>query len=85
MKGGKDYWRFKAGEILSYRQAVLAQCFICNGGAEGGGDCKGRSCPLYQFMPYRADKPKLKRTLSSEHLKKMQLAKENRLKTRGSE
>lgn len=75
IKGQKEYERFKKGEPLTYKQAILAQCFICNGAGEGGEDCKGVSCPLYQFMPYRAGRKKRqvseeKRQRLAEQLKK---------------
>jgi len=54
MKGRRDYERFKKGEPLTHKQAILPQCYTCSGLDEGGEDCKGVSCPLYQFMPYRS-------------------------------
>lgn len=57
-KGYKEYQRFMKGDPLTYRQAVLAQCYVCNGMDEGGDDCKGISCPLYQHMSYRTGKTK---------------------------
>ncbi|MEK7679685.1 MAG: hypothetical protein AAB356_05795 [Deltaproteobacteria bacterium] len=58
IRGQREYERFNRGEPLTHKQAILAQCFICNGLDEGGADCKGKSCPLYQFMPYRAGRVK---------------------------
>jgi len=58
MKGKKEFERFKAGETLTHKQAILAQCYICNGLNEGGHDCKGIACPLYQHMPYRQGRRK---------------------------
>ena len=53
-KGSREYEKFLRGEHLSARQAILAQCFVCNGKEEGGTDCQGsKSCPLYSFMPYK--------------------------------
>ncbi|MDP2735776.1 MAG: hypothetical protein Q8P12_06230 [bacterium] len=57
-KGYKEYQRFKLGERLTHKQAILAQCYVCNGLDEGGEDCRGKSCPLYQFMPYRRNRQK---------------------------
>lgn len=54
IKGQKEFEKFKAGERLTWKEAVLALCYICNGGPEGGVDCRGTSCPLYSKMPYRA-------------------------------
>jgi len=50
-------------------QAIKAQCYICNGGAEGGEDCLGVSCPLYQYMPYR--KGRQKKQLTQEQKDKI--------------
>lgn len=58
MRGRREYERFKKGEGLTHKQAILAQCYVCNGMDEGGEDCKGISCPLYQFMPHRKDRKK---------------------------
>ncbi|HEY4707046.1 MAG TPA: hypothetical protein VII64_06255 [Thermodesulfobacteriota bacterium] len=44
--------QFQRGEVLTHKQSILAQCFVCNGLDEGGVDCLGKSCPLYQFMPH---------------------------------
>lgn len=64
MRGRRDYERFQRGEGLTHKQAILAQCYVCNGLDEGGEDCRGRSCPLYQYMPYRAGR--VKRQISEE-------------------
>lgn len=72
--GYKEYERFQKGEKLTRKQAMLAQCYICNGGAEGGEDCQGDSCPLYTFMPYNPYKQTSERILTPEHKKKMQEA-----------
>lgn len=58
MRGKREYDRFKSGESLTHKQAILAQCYVCNGLDEGGEDCKGVSCPLYQHMPYRTGRKK---------------------------
>lgn len=60
MRGKTEFERFKKGERLTHKQAILAQCYVCNGLDEGGEDCKGASCPLHQFMPYRKDKKKIR-------------------------
>ena len=78
LKGKIEYQKFKAGATLSFKQGVLAQCYCCNGFEEGGVDCKGSSCPLYQFMPYREDKPdRKKRSLTPEHLEKLKQGRGN--------
>lgn len=58
MKGQRQHEAFKAGKPLTPKQAILAQCFVCNGENEGGEDCLGVSCPLYQYMPYRKGRQK---------------------------
>ena len=53
MKGEAQYKKFKRGERLTRGQAILAQCYDCNDGHRGENpDCKGLTCPLYQYMPY---------------------------------
>jgi len=54
IKGRKQYEKFKVGNPLSRKEAILAQCYVCNGEEEGVEDCKGFSCPLYQFHGDRA-------------------------------
>lgn len=56
LKGQKEYEKFKKGDRLTRKGAILAQCYICNGEGEGGVDCQGASCPLYQYFPYRHKK-----------------------------
>jgi hypothetical protein len=53
IKGETEYKRFSKGERLSYKKAILAQCYVCNGLNESNIDCQGKNCPLYQFQPYR--------------------------------
>lgn len=49
--GQKETIKFREGKPLTAKQAILAQCFICNGEEEGSSeDCKGQSCPLYPFF-----------------------------------
>lgn len=62
MRGLKQYEKFKAGKSLTRHEAILAQCYLCNGEDEGGVDCVTVSCPLYGFMPYR--KGRVKKQLS---------------------
>ena len=73
MRGRKEYLRFKSGEPLTFRQAILAQCYACNGAEEGGEDCKGVSCPLYPFMPYNLERRET-RALSPERITGMKMA-----------
>ncbi len=60
IKGRAEYRRFLKGKNLTFREAILAQCYVCNGGNEGGVDCLGYSCPLYPHMPYSSMKKKSK-------------------------
>lgn len=54
MKGKAAVNKWKVGKRLTRGEAILAQCYVCNGGHLGSNkDCKGLSCPLYQWMPYR--------------------------------
>jgi hypothetical protein len=67
MKGFNQYQKFKNGGSLTPKQAILAQCFVCNGENEGGEDCLGISCPLYEYMPYRKGRQKkVRKDLSTE-------------------
>lgn len=50
--GQKEYNKFKEGKSLTVRQAVLSQCYVCNGQKDSRVDCKGYSCTLYPFSPY---------------------------------
>lgn len=56
LKGQLEYAKFEKGEKLTRKQAILAQCYVCNGLGESAEDCKGRSCPLYQYQPYKGRK-----------------------------
>lgn len=53
IKGQLEYQKFKEGKLLTRKEAILAQCYICNGGEGSSEDCMGDSCPLYQYQPYR--------------------------------
>jgi len=64
IKGQRQYEDFKKGKPLSFKGAILAQCFVCNGEDEGREDCLGISCPLYQYMPYR--KGRIKKQMTPE-------------------
>ena len=62
--GRDELERFKKGKKLKPLDAILANCYVCNGKEEGGKDCYGPTCPLYPFMPYRGtrERVKMKRT-----------------------
>lgn len=66
LRGHMEYERSKKGEALTRKEAILAQCYVCNGLDEGGEDCKGYDCALYQYMPYRTDKKKKVSRMSAE-------------------
>jgi len=70
IKGQSQYQKFIERRPLTRKEAVLAQCYICNGLDEGGEDCLGGiNCPLYAFFPYRGKKIRPsqdKRSLSPE-------------------
>jgi len=54
IKGQLEYKRWQEGERLTRRQAILAQCYECNGLKDSNADCKGsKYCPLYQYHPHR--------------------------------
>ena len=53
IKGALQYEKFKRGESLTRKGAMLAQCYICNGEEESAVDCQGKSCPMYQYFHYR--------------------------------
>ena len=55
-KGAGAYNKWKKGNRLT---RGLAQCYDCNDGHREGQqgkskDCLGKSCALYQWMPYRS-------------------------------
>ena len=61
--GRTQYLRFLKGEKLTYKEAVLAKCYDCDGGhSDGRYDCEVPSCSLYPFMPY------IGRQLNIEHI-----------------
>ncbi len=58
IKGEREYNKFKSGDKLTRKQAILAQCYVCNGLEESAEDCEGKSCPLYQYHHYRNKRKK---------------------------
>lgn len=53
IKGQKEYLSWQNGKRLTIKQAVLANCYMCNGLEESSLDCKGqKSCPMYPYSPY---------------------------------
>ena len=53
IKGQLEYQRFKEGQSLTRKEAMLALCYECNGMEDSRCDCMGYSCPIYQYAPYR--------------------------------
>jgi hypothetical protein len=49
-KGAIQYAKFKKGEPLTRKGAILAQCYECNGYDDQ--DCHGNNCPLYGWSPF---------------------------------
>jgi len=57
IKGQSEYKKFEEGKPLTRKEAILAQCYICNGLDEGGIDCRcGERCPLYAYFPFKGKK-----------------------------
>ncbi len=58
---------------MSYKEAILAQCYVCNGQEDSAEDCQaGESCPLYPFQPYN----------SSQHKKNIEYSEKQRAEFR---
>lgn len=53
IKGAREYERFKNGESLTRKQAMLAHCYACNGEEDSAVDCQGHSCPMYQYFHHK--------------------------------
>jgi hypothetical protein len=67
--GNTMYQKWKKGRKLSRKEAMDAHCAECMGFyADGAQDCKGISCPIYDWRPAaskdpnRAKKERLKLT-----------------------
>jgi hypothetical protein len=66
-RGKKELLKHMAGEALTMKQAIIAQCYSCTAGYfDGRVDCQTKDCPIYQFMPYR--KEKIKRVRSEKQI-----------------
>lgn len=64
IKGAKEYHNWKEGKTLTRKQAMLAQCYVCNGEEESRVDCQSKdSCPMYQYFPHKHKKRVLKTIL----------------------
>jgi hypothetical protein len=54
LQGGKEYKKFMDGKKLTRKEVMLAHCYECMGGYdEGKQDCLSKSCPMYQYYPYK--------------------------------
>jgi hypothetical protein len=55
-QGTKEYKKFLNGKPLTRKESMLAFCYQCMGAYdEGKQDCLGKSCPMYQYFPYKDD------------------------------
>jgi len=56
-KGKNEFLAYLRGEDVHRAGAMLAQCYFCMYGYDGGPeDCQGISCPMYPYFPYRTEK-----------------------------
>jgi len=62
IRGAREFKKFEEGKHLTRREAILAQCYECNGLDESNVDCTGYKCPLYEYHPHKGKK----RVLQSE-------------------
>lgn len=54
LKGQIEYRKWKEGKRLTRKDAIQANCFLCNGQEDSRVDCRGeKSCPLYQYHTYK--------------------------------
>ncbi len=54
IKGQRQYEKWKQGEKLTFKEAILAHCFECNGKEESNTDCQGaKTCALYYYGAHR--------------------------------
>ena len=87
IKGQKKWEMFREGKKLTYRQAIYAMCYECNGMEESNHNCMEDEkehglikCPLYQDRPHRPHKPRKKRKVTPEQLAGLKKAQEIRRK-----
>ena len=51
--GAKEYESWESGSSLTMKEAILANCYMCNGQEDSASDCQGgRACPLYAYSPH---------------------------------
>ena len=54
LKGQSEFKKFQDGKKLTRKQAMLAQCYQCNGKEASNTDCGGeKTCPMYEYSPYK--------------------------------
>lgn len=68
IKGQKEYERFKNGESLTRKQAMLANCYMCNGLEDSSTDCLGKSCPIYKYRPYQKQRKSILQAISGSFI-----------------
>jgi hypothetical protein len=56
IKGQKEYQKFLDDGKLTHKEAILANCYFCNGLEDSRSDCEAYDCPLYRFSPYNGSK-----------------------------
>lgn len=65
LRKGLNEWLFfleNYGEI-GRKDAMTATCYHCCGGYEDGPfDCKGYTCPMYDYMPYKDERSRKEMT-----------------------
>lgn len=54
IKGQVQYQKWQKGKRLTRGEAILANCYVCNGLEESNVDCRGESCPLYNYHPHKS-------------------------------
>lgn len=53
LKGQREYEKFRSGKQLTRKEAILANCYQCNGHEDSREDCHGaQDCPIYQVSHY---------------------------------
>ena len=52
IKGQVQYQKWQKGDKLTRREAILANCYQCNGLEDSNEDCQCKGCPLYQYHPH---------------------------------
>ena len=84
--GQKSFLKYRSGEPLSPKEAILAKCYDCqsfymdfSGKTK---DCGVKDCPLYPYHPYSSDKS---RNLLSLNAKRRGLPQEKLQKAKAQE